>query len=169
MDRRLITADVVQEADLLLTFGLDPATIADRLGITEYVVRLMATDPGRRRRRQPRQFSRHRVPNPCYWLDPTTIRMIRRMLDVGILHHGQIAREAGVSRSVVEKIANGERLALGVSKILVFDDLGERCLDQSIRCSGCGATISIVPCRTCRAQQSLAERRMREAACGIGG
>ena len=160
MDRILITAEVVAEADLLLAFGIDHATISSRLGITEYVVGLMATDSARRGRRHPRQHSRRRVLNPRYSVDVATIRMIRRMLNAGILNHNQIAREAGVSRIVVEKIANGERLAIRASKALVFDDLGERCLEESIRCGGCGATIWIVPCRTCRARRSSSRSRM---------
>ena len=39
--RREITAEIVQSIEWLLVFGLKPAVIATRLGVTEYVVGLI--------------------------------------------------------------------------------------------------------------------------------
>jgi len=152
-DRRGITAAVVEEADRLLAEGLDHATISARLGITQYVVGVMAGDTLRVGRPQPRQQFTRRVNNAGRGTDAATIRMIQRMLEVNILNFGEIAREAGVSRSVVEKVARGEREAVGTERPFVFEDLGERFLPRPVRCPGCGAMVSIVPCRACRARQ----------------
>ena len=44
MDHTVVTAAVITEADRLLAEGLDHATIAAQLGITEYVVGVVAND-----------------------------------------------------------------------------------------------------------------------------
>jgi len=151
MDRRKITAAVVEEADRLLTFGLDYATIAARLGISEYVVRVIATDALRKGRKQPRQRFDRRVLNPQRAVDAATIRMIQRMLAVGILNRSEIAREAGVARSLVERVAKGKRKAIDTARPIL--NHGERFLRQPVRCPGCRALVSIIPCRLCKARR----------------
>jgi hypothetical protein len=153
MDRREITAAVVEEADRLLAEGVEHATISARIGITQYVVRVMADDKLRIGRKQPRQKSTRRGKRMHQGVDAATIRRIQRMLEVGILSHYQIAREAGVSDHLVGRVAAGRRAAVSTERPAVFKDLGERFLPTPIRCQGCRAMISIVPCRACRAQR----------------
>jgi len=152
MDRREITAAVVEEADRLLAEGVDHAVIAARLKITEYVVQVIAGDKLRVGRRQPPQRHPSSAANPQRGVDAATIRMIQRMLAVRILNHREIARETGVSEHLVGRVAAGQRLTLSTERPAVFKDLEERFLPQPIRCSGCHAMISIVPCRACRAR-----------------
>jgi hypothetical protein len=153
MDRRVITAAIVEQADRLLVFGIDHATIAARLGITEYVVDVMAGDRLRNGRKQPPQQQRStRRRGPTHQgTDAVTIRRIQRMLAVGILNHSQIAREVGVSNHLVAKVARGRRAPVSTERPAVFRDLAEHFVRRPIRCKVCGALISIVPCRACRA------------------
>ena len=153
MDRKPITAAIVEEADRLLAQGVEHAVISARLGITEYVVAVMAGDELRVGRHCPEQCHSRRVLNPARAIDAATIRMIQRMLEVGILSPGQIAREAGVSGHVVNLVAKGQRQAVSTERPYVFKDLDERFLPKSIRCSGCHGMIAIVPCRVCRARR----------------
>ena len=155
--RREITAAVVQEADRLLAEGVDHATISARLGITEYVVRVMAGDTLRIGRPQPRQTSTRQAVNPRRSVGATTIRMVQRMLQASVLNRGQIAREAGVSRAIVEQVAKGQRKAIDTSRPVLCD--GETFLPESVRCR-CGAMISITPCRACRARRMAKAARM---------
>jgi len=153
MDRKQITAAVIEEADRLLAEGIDHAVIATQLGLTEYVVDVIAGDTIGRGRKQPPQKHIRRVTNAQRGIDATTIRMIQRMLAVSWLSSGEIAREARVSRSVVERVAAGKRPAVNTGRPIVFKDLGERFLHKPIRCPGCHGMISIVPCRACRARK----------------
>jgi hypothetical protein len=153
MDRRQITAALVEEADRLLAQGMDHAVIVARLKITEYVVQVIGGDKLRVGRRQPPQHHPSAAVNPSRGVDAATIRMIRRMLAVGILNHREIAREAGVSDHLVGRVAAGQRLTLSTERLAVFKDLGEQFLPEPIRCSGCHALISIFPCRACRARR----------------
>jgi len=137
----------VEEADRLLAEKIDHAVIAARLGITEYVVEVIAGDKIGRRRKQPPQRHPSSAANPSRGVDAATIRMIQCMLAVRWLNFGQIAREAGVSRNVVEKVARDERPVVSTERPFVFQDLGEKFLPEPIRCSGCHAMISIVPCQ----------------------
>ena len=149
MDRREITAAVVEEADRLLAEGVDHATIAARLRITEYVVGVLADNRQRNRRRQPRDlFARH-VRHRQNAVDASVVRMVQRMLLVGILNHRQIALEAGVSPNFVTQIASGRRAA--VSTLQPILSKGERFVPEPIRCGGCGRRIVVTPCRICRA------------------
>lgn len=157
MHRVEITAAIVQEADRLLAEGVDYATISARLGITEYVVGVMAGDQLREGRPQPRDVFDGRRPNRQNAVDAATVRMIQRMLAVGILKHHEIAREAGVSPAFVGSVALGRRAAVDTSRPPLND--GEQFLKAPIRCSGCHGMISIVPCRLCKA------RRQREFDC----
>lgn len=154
MERADITAAVIAETERLLAEGLDHATIAARLKITEYVVGVVDGDKLGKGRPQPRDLYRRRVPNRSRGIDATTIRMIERMLQVGMLCRWQIAREAGVSLNIVEEVATGRRLPVTTGRPVVFKDLGERFLEEPVRCSDCGAMISIAPCRACRALRS---------------
>ena len=152
MNRPLITAAIVQETDRLLAEGIDHAVIAARLGITEYVVGVIDGDKLGKGRPQPQRPSGRRQGHTTNrGVDAATIRMIQRMLVVGMLNHKQIAREAHVSAHIVEEVASGRRSAVSTDRPAVFKDLGEHFLPEPIRCSGCRAKISIVPCRACRA------------------
>ena len=158
MDRTEITAAVVDQADRLLAFRLDHATIAKRLGVTEYVVGVIATDRGRDGRRQPPDLYARHVRNRQNAVDGSVVRMIQRMLAVGILNHSQIAREAGVSINFVTQIANGDRTAVSTLRPVLND--GERFVPESVRCGGCGRRIYVVPCRACRA---LIQKHLQKA------
>jgi hypothetical protein len=149
IDRTEITAGVVDQADLLLAFRLDHATIAKRLGLTEYVVGVMAADRLRNGRRQPPDLHARHVRNRRKAVDVSIICMIQRMLAIGFLNHRQIAREVGVSMSVVTQIANGERTAVSTLRAVLSD--GERFVPESVRCGECGRKVYVLPCRACRA------------------
>jgi len=151
MERREITAAVVEEARRLLAAGVDPPTIATQLGITEYVLGVIARGcpdnvpaPGSRR-------SGQRVRNARRGIDAVTIRRVQRMLEVGWLGHGEIAREAGVSLGMVTAVARGQRVAITQGKPPLEE--GERFLEKPIRCSVCKALLTVVPCRVCRTRR----------------
>jgi hypothetical protein len=159
MERRQITPAVVKGIDRLLAQGLDRATIAARLGITPYVVGVVAHDrhgrgrsPGRRRSDYPSDQT-----NQC--LDSATIRMIQRLLDAHWLDFGEIAREVGVCQPIVEDVAAGKRPAITTERPFTFDDLAERFVEETIRCSVCGATLNIVPCRACRTRRESCDEK----------
>ena len=151
MERTVITAAVIAEVNRLLAEGVDHATIATRLGITEYVVGVVDGDELGKGRPQPPGLSHRRQENSACRAEATTIRMIQRMLQVGMLCRRQIAREAGVSLNIVERVAVGKRLPINGGRPAVFKDLGERFLEKPILCTQCGGMISIIPCRACRA------------------
>ena len=154
MNRREITAAVVDGVDRLLAFGLDHATIAARMAVTEYVVGVIATDRQRVDREQPPDLYARHVRNRRKAVDVSVIRMIQRMLAVGILNHGQIAREAGVSINFVTQIAKGDRTAVSTLRPVLSD--GERFVPESVQCGECGRRIYVVPCRACRADALMA-------------
>jgi hypothetical protein len=150
MHRTEITAAVVDQADRLLTFRLDHATIAKRLGLSEYVVGVIAGDRGRDGRQQPPDRPRRQMPDRPNAMDSSVVRMVQRMLAVGMLNYSQIAREAGVSLNFVAQIARGERPPISTLRPVLSD--GEQFVPESARCDGCGRTIYVVPCRACRAE-----------------
>ena len=153
MEHREITAAAIMEVDRLLAEGIDHAAISARLGITEYVVGVVAHDKlGRGRRPRPDRHG-YRAENSQRGVDAASIRMVQRMLQVGMLPRREIAREAGVSLNIVEEVAVGKRLPLSTERPFAFQDLGERILAESLRCWGCGGVLSIAPCRTCRARR----------------
>jgi hypothetical protein len=154
MDRTHITAAVVEEIDRRLAQRETPASIASRLKVSPYVVEVVAGDEERTDRPQPHDLFHQRAPNASRGVDASTIRMIRRMLDAGMLGRRQIAREAQVSLNIIEQMVAGRRLATSTGRPIVFKDLGERFLKEPIRCLGCGAMIAIAPCRACRALAS---------------
>jgi len=102
MERREITAAVVEEAQRLLAEGMDPSTIATRLGITEYVADLLARNVSEKPDRIPPPRTARRVPNSQRAVGATAIRGVQRMLEAGLLSKGEIARAAklGVPRLV---------------------------------------------------------------------
>ena len=140
-----ITGAVVNDIDRLLAQGVGHAVIAAELTVSEYVVGVIAGDKLRVGRPPLPDRPGRRVSSVCRAVDAATIRMIERMLQVGILNQSQIAREAGVSASVVKRVAAGKRLAVSKERPYLFKDLGERFLPAPIYCSGCGAKLSIVP------------------------
>lgn len=149
-----ITATLVEEIERLLTQETAHAVIADRLKVSEYLVGVIAGDKIGRGRRPPPEVVGQRLFNHLRGIDAATIRMIQRMLQVNMLPQRQIALETGVSTRMVEMVAAGERLPVSTEHPFVFKDLGERFLATPIRCTHCGAMISIAPCRACRALRS---------------
>jgi len=158
MDRAVISAAVVGEAERMLAEGAKRAAISARLGVTPYVVELIA----RNRDLRPADtgqplVSKHRVANPSRGIDAVTIRMIRRMLAAGVLRQGEIAREVGVSSNMVAEVAAGKRLPVSTWRPYLQE--GERFLPEPIRCSVCRANISVIPCRACRARREAAAKK----------
>ena len=156
MEHREITATTIVEMDRLLAEGADRAAIAARLGVSDYVVGVVVNDKLGRGRSPRLDLASYHLRNTQRGIDAATIRMIERMLKVGMLNHRHIAREAGVSESIVERVETGERLAVSTERLLVFEDLGERLLAEPRRCWGCGAPLAVVPCRICRARREKA-------------
>lgn len=154
MEHTQVTVGVVEEIDWMLAQGTAHAVIADRLKVSEYLVGVIAGDKLGRGRRPPPSSSGQRTFNRSRGIDAATIRMIQRMLQVNMLSQRQIARETDVSTRVVEMVAAGKRLPVSTEHPFVFKDLGERFLEKPIRCTHCGAMISIAPCRACRALRS---------------
>jgi hypothetical protein len=159
MDRTEITAAVVAEIESLLAEGSRRNSIAARLGISRYVVEVIAGDRHRNERRlAPAQLVvSRRVPNSQKGIDAVTVRMVQRMLTVGILSHVEIAREAGVSDNTVSDVATGKRLARSTWAPYVQED--ERFLAEPVRCSVCRASISVVPCRACRTRRQAGAQK----------
>lgn len=148
MDRTMITSSLVDRVERLLAQAYETAAISADLGVTSYVVAVIANDRGRPvapSRSTPR--SGRRTPNSKSGIDACTIRMIQRMLAVGVLNHKAIAREAGVSPSVVNDVAAGRRNAVTTKRPYLSD--GEQFLPDPIRCGECGSLISVAPCRAC--------------------
>jgi hypothetical protein len=145
-----ILAAVVAQVEGMLAKGFKHATIAAHLGLTQYVVDVIANDDEPRDKPvRPQRSVRRRVPNMKPGIDATTIRMVHRMLAVGILRHVEIAREAGVSPNTVSDVACGKRKALTLARPHL--DTGERFVSEPMRCGHCHAMISVMPCRACRA------------------
>lgn len=152
MNRPEITAERADEVRRLMHAGAAVEAAAQQAGVTPYVARLIWENrdvPGLGPRRGNK--TSRRLQNPHLGLEATTIRQIRRMLDGGWLEPVQIAREVGVSVSVVSDVALGRREAINTTRPIL--DRGEEFLKRPVRCDGCGALISIVPCRACRTQR----------------
>jgi hypothetical protein len=157
MYRAEITAALVAQAEGMLAEGADHAAIARRLGITPYIVQLLAdnrhlTACGKTPRRVKRRAANMRL-----GIDAVTIRMVQRMLAAGILRQGEIARESGVSPSLVSAVAAGRRQPISTWRPCLQE--GERFLPEPIRCSVCRANISVVPCRACRTRRNAAAKK----------
>jgi hypothetical protein len=157
MERPEITAALVTQIERLLAGGRRHATLAKRLGVTRYVVQLIARNKERIGHEAPPDNEGPRYPNRPNSMDAMTVRMIQRMLRVGILQYQEIAREAGVSSNFVACVARGQRTAIDTSRPPLSP--GERFLPVPIRCSVCAALLSIGPCRACAA------RRQRNSVC----
>lgn len=151
MDRTYVTADIVAKVELLLAQGVEHPAIAGETGITPYVVGLIAFSADRAPANIKPHKSGRRIRSIQAGVDATTVRRIQRMLDVSWLNHREIAREAGVSTNFVASVASGRRQAVTLGMPILND--GERFLPRPIRCAGCAALISVVPCRGCRANR----------------
>ncbi|MBN2474275.1 MAG: hypothetical protein JXB62_06690 [Pirellulales bacterium] len=148
MLHREITARVVADVERRLAEGVGPQAVAAELAVTPYVAGLIAQNAGRQALpMRPRKTAR-RIRNRQACVEAVTIRRIQRMLEVGQLRHKEIAREAGVSVTLVAKVARGRRAAITPLRPILSD--GEEFLRTPGRCRGCGALISVVPCRACR-------------------
>lgn len=151
--RAEITAELVAKAEWLLTFGLRPVSIAARLKMPRYVVRVIAKDSKRPACAPPTEPKARRVPNACPSVDAITIRMVRRMLAVGQLPLSEIARQARVSESTVGAIARGQRhLGNGRNPYLMP---GEWYVSDGTYCPACGAAVIVLPCRACRVREEI--------------
>jgi hypothetical protein len=152
MARKEITPALVEQVECLVAERVALPTISARLGITEYVVEVIANDDRRRDRPSlPQRTVSRRIPNTKPGIDATTIRRIHRMLATGILSHVQIAREAGVSVNTVSDVVTGKRKAVTTKQLNPCR--GEQFLPEPIRCGQCGAMVSIMPCRACQARR----------------
>lgn len=152
MEHKEITAALVAEIDRLLAEGRRYATVAKRVGVTRYLVEVIARDKERVGREAPPDNEGLRYPDRPNSVDAGTVRMIQRMLKVGILQKREIAREAGVSPNFVRFVAQGRRAVIDTSRPPLSP--GERFLPVPIRCSVCRSRLSIVPCRACAARRA---------------
>ncbi|QEG37137.1 helix-turn-helix domain-containing protein [Bythopirellula goksoeyrii] len=75
---------------------------------------------------------------------------IRRLLDAGQLSQRRIALKLGVSRGVVNSIANGRRGLHGRESCVSYSRDAPEVVAH--RCRGCGAMV-YMPCLLCRARQ----------------
>jgi DNA-binding CsgD family transcriptional regulator len=151
--RSRITAELVASAERLLAKGKKHGEIARELRISRYVVRLIERNARLQALCPPAPVPSDRVRNSQRGLDAATIRRVQRMLAVGILPPMAIAREAGVSKNMVQAIACGQRPAIALVPPPM--DADERFLPEPIRCSGCHALVSVVPCRACAARRGV--------------
>lgn len=149
MQHAEITAAVVEEVERLLAEGIDAAVVSARAGVSPYVAGIIAHECNGKPRPRATPRSDRRIRNVHQGVDATTVRMIQRMLDVGILRQGEIAREAGVASSTVREVADGRRPA--ITRVRPVLDEAEQFLSEPIRCSVCGRLISVIPCRACAA------------------
>lgn len=147
MNHREITSGVVADAEKLLADGLDAAVVADRLGISLYVVKTIAQEHQSRNQPAPPAIPKKRFSEPQKRIDTGTIHNIQRMLNSSSCNHSEIARQLGISNKTVARVATGQRQTLSVSKSHLAS--GERSLSKPHRCRRCRALIHILPCRTC--------------------
>jgi hypothetical protein len=155
MRHREITHIVVAGIERLLRQKRPHAEIAQRLGISPYLVEVIANDEERPRRHGASRKKGYCYPSRPNTADMATIRMIQRMMQVGILRHREIAREAGVSPNLVSLVATGKRIPLDTARPPLVE--GERFMETPVRCPDCGRRLSIVPCRACRANRESQE------------
>jgi hypothetical protein len=150
MEWQVITPELVHRAEQMLWVDIEAPIVASQLGVSEYVVGVIAGDDRRPGPPPaPRPVSR-RVTRACRSVDAGTIRLIRRMLDARSLNYVEIAREAGVSESTVSAVARGVRhLGTGLRPRL---DAHEQYLPEGTRCTRCGLSVVVLPCRACAAE-----------------
>ena len=157
MSRRTITASLVEEIDRLLADGLAPAVISERLNVTPYVIGVLIGDEEGRGRKPPPDRYQTSEPKRSQTIDAMTLWRIERMLKVGWLEHEQVAREAGVACKIVSEVAMGKR-PLAIMRHRRMPQ-GQMLLCEPIRCSRCGASVYIVPCRACYTRLVIAIQR----------
>jgi len=154
MQHTEITAELVAEAEGLLAQGIQHAAVARRLGVTPYVVGLLAENRHRTACGKTPSRSPRRIANASRGIDAVTVRKVRRMLAAGVLRQTGIAREAGISPNMVGDVAAGRRLPFSTWRPYLQE--GERFLPETIRCSVCRANICVAPCRACRTRRAAA-------------
>ena len=147
MKHRDITAAIVMDVDRLLAEGVGSSSIATRLGISEYVVEVIAGDKMGRGRQPPATPSGQSAKSSP-GIDAITLRRIQRMLKVGWFNHEQIAREACVSANTVTEVARGRR-PISTLRYMEINE-GELFVSEPVRCKLCGSQLSVLPCRACR-------------------
>jgi hypothetical protein len=147
MMRKEITSAIVVEIEELLAAEFTPAEIAAHFEISLYVVEVIARDEGNRRHHAPAPKGQPRILEPREPIDVSTIRMIERLLSVGILSYAEIGRDMSVSKSTVRDVAGGKRTAVVVARPGL--NAGERFLARPRRCGTCGANLVVSPCRAC--------------------
>jgi transcriptional regulator with XRE-family HTH domain len=81
-------------------------------------------------------------------LSTALIHEIDRLLKEGELSHRKIADRLGVSRGVVDGLANGRRGLYGKEP----DDEDRRSLATATRCTHCGYRV-YMPCLICQARE----------------
>ena len=151
-DRSKITAELVEQAGELFAQGKTPEDVAESMGITPYIARLLAENLNATWTVAPpppqgRALSEKQSP-----LDAATVRQVQRMLAVAWLPMSEIARQAGVDEASVRRIKAG-RYRLCSNKSMIAPH--ERLLALPQRCAECGGMIYIVPCRLCAARQKI--------------
>lgn len=149
MSHTTITAELVAEAERMLAKGGRQRTIAVKLGITPYIVGMIACNRRLEPRGKPLRHVSRRVGNYQKGIDAMTIRLIQRMLEIRMLPHSAIAREVGVAPSTVKRVASGTRSAISMWKPYLQEE--EQFLAKPIHCRGCQKRIYVLPCRICQA------------------
>lgn len=147
MKRKEITAETVAEIERLLKAGFMPAEVACQLEVSSYIAEVIAHDDGNRNHPAPAPESPSRLIKFRAPIDIGTIRIIKRLLSVGILSYAEIGRDLGVSKSVVRDVAGGKRIAVVFTR--PFLSPGEKFLSRPRRCGTCGANLVVSPCRAC--------------------
>jgi hypothetical protein len=147
--RKEITPAIVAEIEELLAAGFTSAEIAAYFEISRYVVEVVAHDDENRDHPAPPR-RRAGFKEPKEQIDHATVRMIERLLGVGLLSYPEIAREVGVSKNTICAIATGRRAAIALARPRL--NVGETFMPQPIRCSACGGRLTVVPCRACQAR-----------------
>ena len=73
----------------------------------------------------------------------SVIERVQKLLGQGMKQR-QVAKETGVSRSVVGEVANGKRQLCSAGAISETNTV------PAYKCPGCNRTITIIPCLACR-------------------
>lgn len=151
MHRKMITPDLVAEIERQLAAGCKTAEVAKHLGISCYVVEVVAHNDGPRNQPpRPSRSKMRKVPAKA-GIEYVTIRMIERLLSVGVFSYTEIAREVGVSKNSVAAMATGQRTAIMLVSPML--STGERFLPRPQRCGICGGRLIVTPCRACHTRQ----------------
>jgi len=160
-----ITPELIAQAERLLAEGHPQDQIAKELGITAYVVGLIAEQLGKSSSKKPSCSRKPPRQRPCQprpaGLDAATIRLIQRMLALNWYHNSEIGLAARVSHDIVGAVKAGRRKAVNQARPVLSE--GERFIPETIRCPTCGYRVEILPCRICAAtrEKSLTSRHQR--------